>query len=571
MENIIQKIIQKVDFQNKLLVFLRNIYNDDMNIDHQIKKGRGRKNQTNSFEEYIETKCKEFFPNGYKLHPNGCQKPPDFILFDNHYQVSIECKSSNSYIPTWNCSIPQEGWIYIHKNTKTQHMTFFQAKDIMSQEESLELKQISQKVSKFASSVSSRWTYYPRNMFIQRKQLPIQRDVMFKALCQDLSFLIQAKKQEEFSQMSKEITKELSMKEKKEYGIFFTPRIIRKKLLQTIPCDFQDKKILEPSCGGGDFLQDCQQYNITGIEWNKTIFEKIKQKYKNVINKDFLLWNSKTKFDIILGNPPYFLLTKTQKELYKTKTGKVNIFELFIYKALSLLKKGCFMSFVLPTSLMNAQMYEELRKEIMKYEIIACLKTQDEFLDTKQECFILTIQKLKNKTKKYIYKNYLIFEEDRNLYKTIYKNSNLLKNLPITIETGKIVWNQHKDQLSTLSTNPILLYDFNIQNNQIVLYPEQYNNKGQYIKTNKETLNEPVLVIARGNGNGNWGMKCALVDLQNFLCENHLYVIRGDLNCLKQIYKQFISKEFQKFIKMIIPNKCLTKQNLLDLPIKTKY
>ena len=148
-----------------------------------------------------------------------------------------------------------------------------------------------------------------------------------------------------------------------------------------------------------------------------------------------------------------------------------------------------------------------------------------------------------------------------------------MKELPISIETGKVVWNQEKDKLSTSCKDTLLLYDFNIQDNKLILYDEdgQYNKKGQYINIEKDTINETVLIISRGNGNGNWKMKCAIVELDKpFLCENHLYVIRGELNCLKQIFKQFISKDFQNFIKKIIPNKCLTKQNLLDLPIKRK-
>lgn len=576
MKDIIDNILLKVDFQNKLLIFLRNIYNKNTCIDEN--KLKGRKNKTNSFEEFIELQCKEYFPNNYQLHPYGCQKPPDFIICNEYFKVYIECKSSNSYVPTWNCSIPQSGWIYIHKNTKTQHITFFQASDIMTFEESECLKQISKQVSEFSQNVSDMWGFYPRNMFVQRKKLPQDRNVLFQSICDNLSSLIHNKTtlrlHKEFSNISYELTKQLTIEEKKEFGIFFTPKTIRDMVWNTLPKTLQKKKLLEPSCGGGDFLNDAIDKNldIVGVEINKTIYEKIKN--DNIIHHDFLLWKADT-YDIIIGNPPYFLLSNEQKLLYEHlmfKKGKTNIFELFIYKSLDLLKKNGYLSFVLPTSLMNTNSYQDLRNIIMKYEIIECKKVPDEFLDTKQNCFILTIKKTKNKTNKYIFNNQLIFEEERQFYKTIFDNTTLMKNLSITIETGKIVWNQHKNDLSLDSKDILLLYDFNIINNKIVLYDEKYNNKGQFIKIDKETLNSPVIIVSRGNGNGNWKMKCALVEFNRpFLCENHLYIIKGELDCLKQIYKQFISNEFQDFIKKLIPNKCLTKQNLLELPIKMKY
>ena len=180
------------NFKNKLIVFLEDIYFSSSKTN--INKINGRKNSYNSFEQYIELKCKQYFPRHFKLHPNGCQRPPDFIIYSHNreYQISIECKSSSSNIPFWNCSLPQPGWVYIHKNTKTQELTFFQAKDIMTTKEVTELKQISRKVSEFSTNVSSNWTFYPRNMFVQRSKLPQDKKFLLDNICIDLENLIKS-------------------------------------------------------------------------------------------------------------------------------------------------------------------------------------------------------------------------------------------------------------------------------------------------------------------------------------------------------------------------------------------
>ena len=115
--------------------------------------------------------------------------------------------------------------------------------------------------------------------------------------------------------------------------------------------------------------------NIIGIELDVGIYNEIKDKYDNIIgdtlqliNIDFLKYKSDKQFDLILGNPPFFMiqLDKEEKKLYKEiLNGKVNIYCLFIYKCIKEhLKDGGILAFILPTSIMNSTSYKNLRKYI---------------------------------------------------------------------------------------------------------------------------------------------------------------------------------------------------------------
>ena len=127
---------------------------------------------------------------------------------------------------------------------------------------------------------------------------------------------------EQFSQYSIDITNGLTKQEKKENGIFLTPKIIRQKLIErTIywlnKLAIKPKLILEPSCGSCEFISDLdskyQKKNFIGVEKNKKIFDIISQKQitKNnkltLLNEDFLETNFEN-VDLVIGNPPYFVL-----------------------------------------------------------------------------------------------------------------------------------------------------------------------------------------------------------------------------------------------------------------------
>jgi type I restriction-modification system DNA methylase subunit len=127
----------------------------------------------------------------------------------------------------------------------------------------------------------------------------------------------------EYSELTLQVTKSLTKTEKKEFGIFNTPNIIIQKLIHSVDEysgkeKIKIKRILEPSCGTCEIINYCDKiYNgveIVGIEYHEQIFTAIKDlKFKNnvtLLKQNFMGYNDGTLYDLIVGNPPYFVCKK---------------------------------------------------------------------------------------------------------------------------------------------------------------------------------------------------------------------------------------------------------------------
>ncbi len=108
---------------------------------------------------------------------------------------------------------------------------------------------------------------------------------------------------------------------KKDCGIFFTPQWVVDFMVNLIDeknLDLKNTKILEPACGICQFLMGIKKRKKhifenasikIGVEINKEVINYIQ--FHNfiqridIINYDYLLWNTDKCFDIIIGNPPY--------------------------------------------------------------------------------------------------------------------------------------------------------------------------------------------------------------------------------------------------------------------------
>ena len=94
-------------------------------------------------------------------------------------------------------------------------------------------------------------------------------------------------------------------KERKKKAQFFTPTQLVDRILQEAEIPFENKTILEPSCGDGVFIEQLIENNeIYAIDKDKNKTKAIKEKYQTakVITKDFLQYNPKIKFDVVIGN-----------------------------------------------------------------------------------------------------------------------------------------------------------------------------------------------------------------------------------------------------------------------------
>ena len=405
------------------------------------------------------------------------------------------------------------------------------------------------------------------------------------------------KHNDQYSQLSIDITQQLSKDEKKEYGIFITPRIIVQKLVDSVlkyssQNGINIQTILEPSCGTCEIVNYCDNIfngiHIDAIELNNKIFENIKNlTFKNsvqIINEDFIhslqlnVDKLTNKYDLIIGNPPYFVLEKgytIPKKMEPYISGRPNIFGLFIIQAISMLSENGILAFIIPKSFLNSSYYSKIRNYIReKCEIIEIIdfEKDNKFIDTQQSTFGIIIKNGPKEECNYSIKfnDNFMFTNDALFLKSLLEGTTTLEKLGLGVRTGNIVWNQHKDELTDDQNETILLYNTNLtKEHTIELKTFKNDEKHQYIK--KDGRIDTILVVNRGNGNSAYKLNYALIsNMGPYLIENHL----NEIYPIKQIKKQsliilfnkiiqsFENPKTQQFIDLFLGNNGLSKTEL---------
>jgi len=390
----------------------------------------------------------------------------------------------------------------------------------------------------------------------------------------------------EFSTLSKELTTIISKTEKKELGIYFTPPSLISKILTLIePFLTTSHTLLEPACGSCEFISIIHNkyphLQITGIEYNETIYQAI-QKFNNnkinILKSDFLKYETNEKYDVIIGNPPYFVIKKTHvdKIYYPYFDGRPNIFILFIIKSLQLLNDNGIFSFVLPKNFLNCLYYNNTRKYINdNFQILHIIDCNDKFIDTEQDTIILIIQKkIKREKSLFVLKieDYVIFTNPENNTKLVklLLNSKSLAQLGFKVYVGSCVWNQNKDILTDDETKTRLIYSSDIDKNNRLIFKKYKNiTKKNFIK--KNGITKQMIVLNRGYGTGEYKFNYCILNLNSqFLIENHLICIEYQ-NTLPQheliilyekIIHSFNDERTQEFIKIYFGNNAINTTEL---------
>ncbi len=204
-------------------------------------------------------------------------------------------------------------------------------------------------------------------------------------------------------------------------GGFYTPELIASFILKWAFNGNNKFDILEPSCGDGVFLEEIQNggysYNsVTAIELDKVEAEKSKEiglKETVVINADFHKFciNTKQRFDLIVGNPPYIRYQYFDREQQKDASEIFNKAELkyskltnawvsFVVGSSLLLKESGKIGFVLPAEILQVSYAQPLREFLAhfynKINIVSFEKLV--FPDIQQEVVLLLCEKNDSKT-----------------------------------------------------------------------------------------------------------------------------------------------------------------------------
>ncbi|MBV6640910.1 MAG: class I SAM-dependent methyltransferase [Cyclobacteriaceae bacterium] len=206
-------------------------------------------------------------------------------------------------------------------------------------------------------------------------------------------------------------------------GGFYTPSEITDFIIAWSRNGTVPEKILEPSCGDGSFLKSIERSSfkygeITAVEYDVDEAKKaemVAPKNTTVINNDFhdFCTNTKERFDLVIGNPPYIRYQYFDRNQQKA-AGKIfdkaglkyskltNAWVSFVVGSSLLLREQGKMAFVLPAEILQVGYAKSLRqflsKEFNKVTIVSFETLV--FDDIQQEVVLLFCEKNATKSHK---------------------------------------------------------------------------------------------------------------------------------------------------------------------------
>lgn len=394
----------------------------------------------------------------------------------------------------------------------------------------------------------------------------------------------------QFSELSINVTKKLTKKEKQDYGFFVTPRVILEKLFACIQQHLTTKPtdVIEPSCGTCEIVNWIDNLfsnvNIDAVELNKTVYESIQDLTFNnnvtLLNQDFMNLGKAKQYDLLITNPPYFVCDKKYipVEYKEYISGRPNIFGLFIIHSIHLVKQGGVLAFILPKSFMNSVYYAKIRQFVKETcDILQILDFEEnkKFIDTEQSTIGLVLRKncpsvVANCDYSIKIGNQYIFTTNGVLLKEIFEGSTTIEALGLCVRTGQVVWNEQKSLLTNDENDTMLIYNTNVTNEHTIKMSNFKNKeKGQYIQ--REGKTDPIIVVNRGNGNSKYNLKYAIVDTNKpYLIENHLNEIypvtqinkKKLIELFHKISNSFTNPRTKQFIDLYLGNNGLSKTEL---------
>lgn len=228
---------------------------------------------------------------------------------------------------------------------------------------------------------------------------------------------------------------------KKELGQFYTPEALVKKTIQELHYKFKtlddSDNLIDPACGTGIFLTESieaikKRGRITNIKnfVTKNVFgsdinplaivatkinilcvlipsySKNPSDLLDTSNEDNIVFpNIKWKntitepdnnsYTIIVGNPPYFKLTKSLiKNLHEYKKilyGQPNIYSFFMYWSINHLKVTGGLAFIVPQSIRSGLYFKKLRQHLnnLKIPSIVYINSRQNLFDRAEQAVLI--------------------------------------------------------------------------------------------------------------------------------------------------------------------------------------
>ena len=349
-----------------------------------------------------------------------------------------------------------------------------------------------------------------------------------------------------------------------EFRAIITP-FVRKKFNQR-----RKVVILDLFAGDGRLGKEAEsilhQKNTytTYVEVVKNRAKKIKgspSKYAVIVQNAFS-WEPNKKFDLIVSNPPYQLLTGNDSEKYGfswdyAREHARNLYAMGIVKCLELCEANGMVAVIAPFSWLRGQQSEKFRTKIESYCSYVFIKANNNrgiFEDVHQDVGIQIFFR-RNLGHSEATKWLFSYNGSKKYVPITVHNSNKFKKISnLKIRVGPIVWNRSKKHLASTKNNKTipLVYGGNISHDGTLNLESERYSKKQYIRMSgvqkTDLYHSPLLLIRRimRGRPGKWEIDSCLLTKKIFCTvENHVIVIQLptiSTDKAKKFHKQLISK-----------------------------
>lgn len=384
---------------------------------------------------------------------------------------------------------------------------------------------------------------------------------------------------------------------RKKMGQYMTPTEISDIIFDNITLS-KNMKILDPAVGTGELLKAAKMRSndleLHGWDVDQNIIKIASEslpeaKYRLQSVHDNIPQKYKEYFDIVIGNPPYFELKKSEynaSDFITASGGRTNIYGLFFEKYLPLLKPNGIMAYIVPPSMNAGAYFKHLRKFILENTTIKNIKiirNNTHFKNALTSVQVIILQKTLdpnpsensfiidfNKYNKY--KNQpIIFTDNKKLIEKTWKNKKSIYDYGYEVSTGQIAWNEYKNVLSNNTKDIILYYSKDITSQNIIELNEKLNDK-RYIKTHKEPLTGESILVNRIVGSlDNPKLKIAKINSIKYFAENHVNVITPRKNItplisLDELYQRLTKYDnLSQYLQSITGNTQISAKELMFL------
>jgi adenine-specific DNA-methyltransferase len=166
-------------------------------------------------------------------------------------------------------------------------------------------------------------------------------------------------------------------------GVVYTPKEVCDQMVQLL-ADLPDgASVLDPCCGRGAFLDSIVRLRpglrVSAVD----ISEEIRScqdsfPQHSIQQQDFM--ETSGAFDAVIGNPPYIRLQDIPmaervrlREMFPHLRGNFDLYMAFIFKALSVLRPGGLLVFIIPRGWLTSKAGESVRDELFGKKQLQCL------------------------------------------------------------------------------------------------------------------------------------------------------------------------------------------------------